>query len=75
MQNATQHSLNDLTIAVTAFRSWNEFAEKLNNGYTPTLMENKLSTTKREQARNELVRELADRLESLGWKVWRGSNC
>lgn len=70
---AQQHSLNELTQELTAFNSFSEFAEKMDGGYIPTLMTRKARRTDtRIQARNELITELADRLEALGWKVWRG---
>lgn len=70
---ATNHSLNDLTTAVTAFRDWNEFAQAMHNGYTPTLQPVN-SRRKSDIAHNALVAELAYRIESLGFRVWRGTN-
>lgn len=76
MQAAQQHSLNQLTAELTAFRTFAQLAEAMDRGYTPTLQVVKCRKNQRRQIeRNELVQELADRLEALGWKVWRGSNC
>lgn len=74
MKNATQqHSLNELTTELTAFSSFAQFTEAMDRGYLPTLQTRPArKTDTRIQARNELITELADRLESLGWKVWRG---
>ena len=50
-------------------------AQAMDNGYTPTLQPQRCRKNQRRiLERNELVRELADRLETLGWKVWRGTN-
>lgn len=54
-------SLNDLTRKVTSFASWYEFAEAMHGGYVPTL-----------SRADRHVEELADRIEALGFKVWRG---
>lgn len=70
---ATQHTLNDLTTQLTAFPTWIAFAEAMDNGYTPTLQPQP-GKSRRTAERNAKIKELADRLESLGWKVWRGTN-
>lgn len=74
MKQATQqHSLNELTAELTAFRTFAQFAEAMDRGYTPTLMAQKCRKNQRKIIeRNERINELADRLEALGWKVWRG---
>lgn len=75
MQAAQQHSLNELTTELTAFQSWTEFAAAMDRGYTPTLQAQPCRKNQRRVIeRNERIAELADRLESLGWKVWRGSS-
>lgn len=75
MKTSQQHSLNELTTELTAFPSFAVFAEKMDAGYIPTLQTQPARKNQRRIIeRNELVTELADRLESLGWKVWRGSN-
>lgn len=73
MKTTQQHSLTELTQAVTAFGTWNELAAAMDNGYTPTLRVLP-GRSKAQAARNAMVVELADRLEILGWKVWRGTN-
>lgn len=75
MKTTSQHSLTDLTNQVTAFKTFAELATAMDNGYTPTLqVQPARKNQRRVIERNELVTELADRLEALGWKVWRGSN-
>jgi hypothetical protein len=73
MQAAQQHSLNDLTKEVTAFPTFAKFAEAMDAGYTPTLQQLP-GRGKSAAERNAKIAELADRIESLGWKVWRGTN-
>lgn len=76
MKQATHNnSLNELTTKVTAFNSFADLAAAMDRGYTPTLQTQKCRRNQRRVIeRNELITELADRLEALGWKVWRGSN-
>lgn len=73
MKTSQQHSLHYLTTQVTAFNTWPELAEAMSNGYTPTLRPQP-GRSKAQVARNAMTAELADRLESLGWNVWRGTN-
>lgn len=73
MKTTQQHSLNHLTQAVTAFATWTELAKAMNGGYVPTLRPQP-GRSKAQAVRNAMVAELADRLEALGWKVWRGTN-
>lgn len=63
-------SLTQLTQAVTAFGCFADLAAAMDGGYIPTLQ---TAPGKRHVRRNEMVSELADRLESLGWQVWRGT--
>lgn len=67
----TTNSLNYLATELTSFRSWEELAEKMDNGYCPTLRPER-GRSQRTQKRNAMIAELADRLESLGWPVFRG---
>lgn len=71
MKTTEQHSLNELTTEVTAFPSFEKFAEAMDAGYIPSLTQGR-GRSKATAKRNQLVAELADRLESLGWNVWRG---
>lgn len=75
MQATQQNSLNQLTAEVTAFQTFADLAAAMDRGYTPTLQTQPARRNQRRVIeRNEKVTELADRLEALGWKVWRGSN-
>jgi hypothetical protein len=65
-------SLQELTTKVTAFSTWNQFAAAMDGGYTPTLRP-QAGRSKAVKAHNAATQELAFKLESLGWKVWRGS--
>lgn len=76
---AKQLTLDELTKGVTACGSWYDFSEAMTSGYTPTLVAHSLvglRGKRREQqmAWNACVEELANRLEKLGYKVWRGLN-
>lgn len=65
-------SLHELTTKVTAFSTWNQFAAAMDGGYVPTLQPH-AGRDKATRTYNEAVQELAYKLESLGWKVWRGT--
>lgn len=64
-----QRSLNDLTKAVTAFSSWDQFAQALESGYVPTLTADHTSRSKATREWNELVHELVRRLKEMGYRV------
>jgi hypothetical protein len=71
--NQTIRSLNELTIECTAFESWKQFeAAMSNNHYVPSLYPHS-GRGKAQKAWNELVTELADRLEAMGYRVYRGA--
>jgi hypothetical protein len=72
MRPANTMSLNDLTTQVTACQTWNNFAENMHNGYVPTLRPH-AGRSKATKHYNEMVEELANRLEAMGFKVWRGT--
>jgi hypothetical protein len=75
MQATQQNSLNQLTAELTAFRTFADLADAMDRGYTPTLQAAPARKNQRRVIeRNQKVAELADRLEALGWKVWRGTN-
>lgn len=65
-------TLQNLTTTCTAFSTWTEFASAMNGGYIPTL-QTITGRSKAAKARNAAVVELADRLQGLGYNVWRGS--
>lgn len=69
MPSTTQQSLTELTKQVTAFPTFAKLAEAMDGGYVPSML---TAAGKRNAARNEMVTELADRLEGLGYRVWRG---
>lgn len=64
-------SLNHLTLAVTAFNSWNALVAAMDGGYVPTLRPYS-GRSKAQKEWNEKVVALADKIEELGWKVYRG---
>lgn len=63
-------SLNDLCKQLTA-DTWAELAAKMDGGYVPTLRP-QAGSSRRVQRLNALRAELADRIEALGWPVYRG---
>ena len=65
-------TLHELTLEVTAFLSWPEFAEAMDKGYVPTLRTEHPSPEPEDAEFNQSVSELANRLEQLGWSVFRG---
>lgn len=54
-------TLTQLVKKATACRTFAELAELMDNGYVPTLTRS-----------DEATQELANRLEALGYAVWRG---
>ena len=71
MKTTTQRSLTELTREVTAFPTFASLAEAMDAGYTPSLLTSK-SRSKSAKEKNGMVTELADRLEAMGYQVWRG---
>lgn len=74
MSNETKvrRRLDQLTQICTAFPCWYEFAEAMtNNGYVPTLRPHP-GRAKGQKAWNEAVVELANRIEAIGFRVYRG---
>lgn len=68
----TWTTTNELVRELTAFRSWSEMLTAMvEHGYVPTLRPER-SRSRAARARNELVAELADRIEGLGYRVYRG---
>lgn len=72
-QVKTVRSLNTLTKMVMAFDSWTEFEQKMSDGYCPSLYPHP-GRSKAQKEWNRAVVELADRLEAMGYKVFRGTN-
>lgn len=64
-------SLNELTTTCTAARSWRDLVEMMDGGYAPTLRPHP-GKSRAQKAWNAAVVELANRIEALGWKVFRG---
>ncbi len=64
-------SLNHLTLAVTAFNSWNALVAAMDGGYVPTLRPYS-GRSKAQKEWNSKVVQLADKIEERGWKVYRG---
>jgi hypothetical protein len=67
----TDNSLQTLTTACTAFSTWTQFAAAMDAGYVPTLRPY-TGRSKAQREWNAKVVQLADKLEALGWKVYRG---
>jgi hypothetical protein len=66
-------SLNQLTIECTAFQTWKDFERAMSdNHYVPSLYPH-TGRGKAQKEWNEMVTELADRLESMGYSVYRGA--
>jgi hypothetical protein len=68
-----EFSMDTLVKECTAMRSWEEYAECLHQGYLPTLVPH-LGDEPSQIEWNYKVVHLADRLEELGFRVWRGSD-
>ena len=68
---ATRNTLQSLTTEITSFRTWPEFAARMEAGYCPTLRPQR-GRSKATREYNAKVEELRTRLESLGYKVFRG---
>lgn len=67
----TWNTLTELVRELTAFRSWPAMQAAMVAGYVPTLQQHQ-GRSRATRARNELVAELADRIEAAGYRVYRG---
>lgn len=64
-------TMNQLTTEVTAFASWQQFAEAMDNGYVPTLATDDSDNSRASREWNSKVEQLADRLAAMGYRIHR----
>jgi hypothetical protein len=64
-------SMDELTKAVTAFFTWEEFRTAMINGYIPTLRPIE-GRSKACRTHNEQVQLMVKRLKDLGYRVFEG---